>query len=210
MRHGWLMPLPQGVSVRIEGAVPGPGRRPGAHRPAGGPVPGAGVSVLYGRYRSVRLVAMVMVGSPSPWWAVLARAVRSALRWRRLWGLSPSPASPPATASSRSATTCTCIKKQGEAFGDADRAAPGERLTPAPTTALTRSPGPGAPAAGRRCAGQGRPDPVAVVIFGGLASEPRRHPAQHPALRRYGGPALIESPGGECRPSPEPIKGVAP
>jgi HME family heavy-metal exporter len=186
-------PLPAGVTVDIEGQFQ-------AQEEAQTRIAGlAALSlalvflVLYGRYRSLRLVGMVMVGIPA---ALVGAVAALALagqpcRWRRWWASSPSPASPPATASSRSATTCTCTA-EGEAFGDALvlRGAR-ERLTPVLMTALTAALALVPLLFAAEAPGKEILHPVAVVIFGGLVSSTLLDVLLTPLLfRRYGGPAL--------------------
>jgi heavy-metal exporter, HME family len=187
-------PLPQGVSVRIEGQFQ-------AQEDAQTRIAGlAALSlalvflVLYGRYRSLRLVAMVMVGIP----AALVGAVAA------LW-LSGQPLSVAALVGfvtlAGIATRNGILKishylylhgEEGESFGDALilRGAR-ERLTPVLMTALTAALALLPLLLAADAPGKEILHPVAVVIFGGLISSTLLDTLLTPLLfRRYGAAAL--------------------
>jgi HME family heavy-metal exporter len=187
-------PLPQGVSVRIEGQFQ-------AQEDAQTRIAGlAALSlalvflVLYGRYRSLRLVAMVMVGIP----AALVGAVAA------LW-LSGQPLSVAALVGfvtlTGIATRNGILKishylhlhgEEGEPFGDALilRGAR-ERLTPVLMTALTAALALLPLLLAADAPGKEILHPVAVVIFGGLLSSTLLDTLLTPLLfRRYGAVAL--------------------
>ncbi len=209
------MPLPQGVSVRIEGQFQ-------AQEDAQARIAWlAALSlalvflVLYGRYRSVRLVAMVMVGIP----AALVGAVLA------LW-LSGQPLSVAALVGfvtlTGIATRNGILKishylhlhhEEGEPFGDALilRGAR-ERLTPVLMTALTAALALVPLLLAADAPGKEILHPVAVVIFGGLVSSTLLDTLLTPLLfRRYGAPALIETPvAASAVPSQNPVNGVTP
>jgi heavy-metal exporter, HME family len=197
--------LPQGVSVRIEGQFQ-------AQEDAQTRIAGlAALSlalvflVLYGRYRSLRLVAMVMVGIP----AALVGAVAA------LW-LSGQPLSVAALVGfvtlTGIATRNGILKishylhlhgEEGEPFGDALilRGAR-ERLTPVLMTALTAALALLPLLLAADAPGKEILHPVAVVIFGGLLSSTLLDTLLTPLLfRRYGAVALqsldIQNPEGE-------------
>jgi len=209
------MPLPQGVSVRIEGQFQ-------AQEDAQARIAWlAALSlalvflVLYGRYRSVRLVAMVMVGIP----AALVGAVLA------LW-LSGQPLSVAALVGfvtlTGIATRNGILKishylhlhhEEGEPFGDALilRGAR-ERLTPVLMTALTAALALVPLLLAADAPGKEILHPVAVVIFGGLVSSTLLDTLLTPLLfRRHGAPALIENPvAAHAVPSSNTVKGVVP
>jgi heavy-metal exporter, HME family len=187
-------PLPQGVSVRIEGQFQ-------AQEDAQTRIAGlAALSlvlvflVLYGRYRSLRLVAMVMVGIP----AALVGAVAAL-------GLSGQPLSVAALVGfvtlTGIATRNGILKishylhlhgEEGEPFGDALilRGAR-ERLTPVLMTALTAALALLPLLLAADAPGKEILHPVAVVIFGGLLSSTLLDTLLTPLLfRRYGAVAL--------------------
>lgn len=208
-------PLPQGVSVRIEGQFQ-------AQEDAQARIAWlASLSlalvflVLYGRYRSVRLVAMVMVGIP----AALVGAVLA------LW-LSGQPLSVAALVGfvtlTGIATRNGILKvshylhlhdEEGEPFGDGLilRGAR-ERLTPVLMTALTAALALVPLLLAADAPGKEILHPVAVVIFGGLVSSTLLDTLLTPLLfRRYGAPALIAHPGAaDAASSLNPDKGVTP
>jgi len=209
------MPLPQGVSVRIEGQFQ-------AQEDAQARIAWLAalslalvILVLYGRYRSVRLVAMVMVGIP----AALVGAVLA------LW-LSGQPLSVAALVGFVTLTgiaTRNGILKishylhlhhaEGEPFGDALilRGAR-ERLTPVLMTALTAALALVPLLLAADAPGKEILHPVAVVIFGGLVSSTLLDTLLTPLLfRRHGAPALLANPGAaDAAPSLNSVKGVLP
>ena len=151
--------------------------------------------VLYGRYRSLRLVGMVMVGIP----AALVGAVAALA----LAGQPLSVAALVGFVTLTGIATRNGILKishylhlhqaEGEAFGDALvlRGAR-ERLTPVLMTALTAALALVPLLFAAEAPGKEILHPVAVVIFGGLVSSTLLDVLLTPLLfRRYGGPALV-------------------
>lgn len=192
-------PLPEGVAVRIEGQFQ-------AQEEAEARIAGLALLslalvflVLYGRYHSLRLVGMVMVGIP----AALVGAVLA------LW-LSGQPLSVAALVGFVTLTgiaTRNGILKishylhlheaEGEPFGDALvlRGAR-ERLTPVLMTALTAALALVPLLLAAEAPGKEILHPVAVVIFGGLLSSTLLDTLLTPLLfRRYGAPALAARDG---------------
>ena len=150
--------------------------------------------VLYGRYRSLRLVGMVMVGIP----AALVGAVAALA----LAGQPLSVAALVGFVTLTGIATRNGILKishylhlhtaEAEAFGDALvlRGAR-ERLTPVLMTALTAALALVPLLFAAEAPGKEILHPVAVVIFGGLVSSTLLDVLLTPLLfRRYGGPAL--------------------
>ena len=187
-------PLPAGVTVDIEGQFQ-------AQEEAQTRIAGlAALSlalvflVLFGRYRSLRLVGMVMVGIP----AALVGAVAALA----LAGQPLSVAALVGFVTLTGIATRNGILKishylhlhtaEGEAFGDALvlRGAR-ERLTPVLMTALTAALALVPLLFAAEAPGKEILHPVAVVIFGGLVSSTLLDVLLTPLLfRRYGGPAL--------------------